>query len=97
MVRLVGQRVAAVEEVPQDFVDRRAYVAAEAHALLGDAAALLVDLLALLALQPGQQFVEIGDRIRFVLRPVELHAFAQQPAGAFEGRAVGIVDEQHMG
>jgi hypothetical protein len=28
---------------------------------------------------------------------VELHAFAQQPAGALEGIAVGLVDEEQVG
>ncbi len=55
MVQRVGQRVALVEEVPKLGVDRRALVGAEADAGLEHATALLRDLLALVALQAGQE------------------------------------------
>jgi len=53
--------------------------------------AFLLDLLAFVALQARQQVGEVSDRPRLVLRPVELHALAQHPAGAFEGGAVGVL------
>ena len=54
------------------------------------------DLLALVALQPGQQRVEVGDRVSRVLRPVELHAFAHQAAGGGERAGVVGLGEQHV-
>ena len=92
----VGQRVAAVEEVPQRVVDRDALVRGEGDALLQHAAAFLLDLLALVALQAGQQFGEVGNGAFCVLCPVELHALAQQPAGGGEGGLVGFVAEEHV-
>ena len=96
MVRLVGQRVAVVEEAPQRLVDFGSQVHGEANALLGDLAAFLLDLLALVALQPGQQITEVELGLRRVLRPVELHPFAQQPACALEAVAVVLVDKKHV-
>ena len=72
-VRGVGQRVAAVEEVPQRAVDLPAGVDAERDAGVGDAAALLRDLLALVALQPGEE-VEWESLDRGELHLVRPHA-----------------------
>jgi hypothetical protein len=68
----------------------------ERDASLGHAAAFLLDLLALVALQAPQQVAKVEHRLHIVLLPVELHAFAQHPARAVEGRTFGVVDEEHV-
>jgi len=95
-VRLVGQRVAAVEEAPQRFVDFAALMHGELDALFGDTPTFLLDLLAFVTLQTGQQFAEFALWLGFVLGPVELHAVTQQPAGALEGFTVGLINEEQV-
>ena len=97
MVGAVGQRVAAVEEVPRRFIDSRALELLEVDARIENAPALLSDLFALLALQTAGEFVEVEVGLGAAVLPMELHPFAQQPASALTGGAVGLGQEQQMG
>ena len=93
-MREVGPRVALVEEVPVAGRDRAGAQRLEADAGLGDLALLLLDLLALVALQCGEV---VGEGSRHAIAgPVELHLLARQPALAGERALVALVAEQHM-
>ena len=96
VVRAVGQRVAAVEEIPFLRRDLVALVHRERDARIGDAAPFLLDLLALLALQAGQEGDEVGVGHRLGVGPVELHRAAHHPACVGGGLLVLRVEEQQM-
>ena len=93
---LVRQRVAVIEEVPVGLTDVPATQCFEAHPGIRDTAALLLDLLSLLALQAGKEISEIGIRLRITVGPVKLHRGAHHPACFTGGGAVRFVDEQQV-
>jgi hypothetical protein len=96
MMGRIRAHIAIVKEVPQRRIDLRALVRRERHAGFGDTPALLRDLLALVALQPGDEFVEIRVPGRRSVEPVELHRLAQHPSFGRGGLMVGVVHEQQV-
>ena len=96
-MRLVGEPVAAVEEVPGGFVDLAAFQRREMHALFSHAPPLLLDLLALVAVQAGQKICEVGKWLWLAVLPVELHPVAQQPAATFGLLRFAFAQKQKVG
>ena len=76
--------------------DRGAARDGERDAGVGDAAPLLLDLLALLALQAGEEVGEVGVGLGRAVVPVELHRAAHRPAGLARRGLVGVVEEQQV-
>jgi hypothetical protein len=68
----------------------------EGDARVGDAAPLLLDLLALVALQAGQEVGEVGIRRRRAVGPVELDGGAQGPARRARRRLIVLVEEEQV-
>ena len=93
----VGLGVAAVEKIPIGGRDVCAFPDLELHPGLADLAALLQDFLALVAVQAGQEVVEIGKGLGLAVAPVELHAVAQQPAAALGLLRFGLAQKQQVG
>ena len=97
MVCGIGAAVAAVEEVPEIFVDRAAFMDGEAHAGVGDATAFLNDVLALVAVHAAQQLRKVSPWLLRVLSPVELQAFPDQPSLGCQRHLVAGIHEQQVG
>src|SRR4029079_1461604 len=64
VVRAIGAAVAAVEKVPVDRLDARPLADRKTHAGGRDLATLLLDLLALVALQAGQEVSKVCIPLR---------------------------------
>ena len=96
MVRGVGAAVAPIEEVPETFVDGAAFMNGEAHAGVGHAAAFLNNVLALVSVHAAEQLRKVHHRVLWVLDPVELQAFADQPPLGCQRRFVPAIHEQQV-
>ena len=96
MVRAVGKGVAAIEEVPVGLADRSAARDPKGDAGVGNVAPFLLDLLALLALQAGEELGEVGVRPGRAIGPVELDRAAHRPAGRARRCLVGVVEKEEM-
>ena len=92
----VGEGVAVIEELPVGGGDLLAGRDGKGDAGLGDAAALLLDLLSLLALQARQEAGEIGVRLGLAIAPMELHRTAHRPSGVAGCRLIGLVEKEQV-
>ena len=95
-MRLIGQGVAVMKEVPVCVGDFVCAQGLELDAGVHHTPALLLDFLALFALQGGEEVGEIDVGRWLALRPMELHRAAHHPAGGAGSAGVGLVQEQQV-